>query len=194
MSEELAVTSVTSEVLHTRQLTKPIFQFGQEGRLQQGRTFNETDVADHPQVVIINETAAHNFWPNESPIGKRISNTAPKKDFYEIIGVVNDVAFPGSLGEPYTRYEAFIPVAQAAPGYLMILLRTSANPETVGNSLRNSIAGLDPNLPVYRIRTARAAVDQGLGSISLLGSLPPSLIIDGYMIVVRQRRAGVANT
>src|SRR4029079_14524963 len=34
-----------------------------------------------------------------------------------------------------------------------------------------AIAGLDPDLPVYRIRSARAAVDQGLGSISLLGSL-----------------------
>jgi ABC-type antimicrobial peptide transport system permease subunit len=41
----------------------------------------------------------------------------------------------------------------------------------IANSLRNSIARLDPGLPVYRIRTARAAVAQGLGSISLLGSL-----------------------
>src|SRR5215203_5602092 len=140
-------------------------------RLQQGRTFSETDVADHPQVVIINETTARTFWPNESPIGKRISNPGPKKEYFEIVGVVNDLAFPGDLGEPYTRYEAFVPVAQAAPAYLMILLRTSANSETLGNSLRNAIAGLDPNLPVYRIRTARTAVDQGLGSISLLGSL-----------------------
>ena len=140
-------------------------------RLQQGRTFNDSEVADHPLVVIINETTARNFWPNESPIGKRISNTGPKKDYYEVVGVVNGLAFPGNLGEPYTRYEAFIPVAQSAPGYLMLLLRTSANSETLANSLRNAIAGLDPNLPVYRIRTARAAVDSGLGSISLLGSL-----------------------
>jgi predicted permease len=140
-------------------------------RLQQGRSFNDSDVADHPLVVIINETTARTFWPNESPIGKRISNTGPKKDYYEVVGVVNDLAFPGSLGEPYTRYEAFIPVAQASPNYLMLLLRTSTNPEALANGLRNSIAGLDPNLPVYRIRTARAAVDSGLGSISLLGSL-----------------------
>jgi len=140
-------------------------------RLQQGRTFNAADTTDHPAVVIINETAARNFWPNESPIGKRISNTGPKKDYFEIVGVVNDLAFPGTLGEPYTRYEGFLPVAQYAPNYLMLFLRTSANPEALGNSLRNSIAGLDPNLPVYRIRTARASVNQGLGSISLLGSL-----------------------
>src|SRR5205085_12641401 len=52
-----------------------------------------------------------------------------------------------------------------------LALRTSSNAETIGNSLRNVVAGLDPALPVYRIRTARSAVDQGLGSISLLGSL-----------------------
>jgi predicted permease len=142
-----------------------------EARLQQGRTFNQTDTADHPKVVIINETTARTFWPNESPVGKRISSTGPKRDYFEIVGVLNDLAFPGDLGEPYTRYEAFVPMTQSPPDYLILLLRTSANAETLGNSLRSAIAGLDPNLPVYRIRTAQAAVDSGLGSISLLGSL-----------------------
>jgi predicted permease len=140
-------------------------------RLQQGRSFNAADTADHPKVVIINETTAHTFWPNESPIGRRISSTGKNRDYYEVVGVVNDLAFPGDLGEPYTRFEAFVPLAQTAPGYLIIALRTSATADAIANSLRNAIAGLDPNLPVYRIRTARAAVDQGLGSISLLGSL-----------------------
>jgi putative ABC transport system permease protein len=140
-------------------------------RLQQGRTFNESDVADHPSVIIINETTARTFWPNESPIGKRITNRGQKKQYYEIVGVVNDIAFPGEMGEPYTRFEAFAPVAQTAPAYFTIALRTSSNPDMLGNSLRNAIAGLDPDMPVYRIRTARTAVDQGLGSISLLGSL-----------------------
>jgi len=140
-------------------------------RLQQGRTFNASDTADHPAVVIINESTARYFWPNESPIGKRISSTGPKKDYFEIVGIVNDLAFPGNLGEPYTRFEAFVPTTQAAPGYLMLLIRTSSSAEGIANSLRSSIAGLDAELPVYRIRTARAAVNQGLGSISLLGSL-----------------------
>ena len=140
-------------------------------RLQQGRTFNAADTTDHPNVVIINETTAHNFWPNENPIGKRISSTSQKKEYFEIVGIVNDLAFPGDLGEPYTRYEAFVPVTQAAPAYLILVLRTSSNAEAIANSLRNAIAGLDPELPVYQIRTARAAVDSGLGSISLLGSL-----------------------
>src|SRR6185369_4314175 len=139
--------------------------------LRQGRTFNGADTADHPKVVIVNEATARSFWPNESPIGKRISSIGPPNDLYEIVGVVNNLAFPGSLGEPDTQFEAFVPVTQAAPVYLTIVLRTASTSEAIANSLRSSIAGLDPDLPVYQIRTARAAVDQGLGSISLLGSL-----------------------
>jgi len=125
----------------------------------------------HPNVVIINETTARSFWPNESAIGKRVSSTGKKKDYFEIVGIVNDLAFPGYLGEPYTHYEAFVPVTQSAPTYLTLLVRTSSSPDAIGNSVRSAIAGLDPDLPVYRIRSARATVDQGLGSISLLGSL-----------------------
>jgi predicted permease len=140
-------------------------------RLQNGRTFNTTDTADHPKVVIINETTARTYWPNQNPIGKRVSSTGQQKDYYEIVGVVNDLAFPGSLREPYTRFAAFLPVTQATPDYLTLVLRTTSSGETIANSLRNSVAGIDPELPVNRIRTARSAVDQGLGSISLLGSL-----------------------
>ena len=150
--------------------------------LQQGRTFSAGDVADHPHVVIINATTARMFWPNESPVGKRISNSGKKKEYHEIIGVVNDLAFPGYLGEPYTRFEAFIPLTQSAPAYLTILLRTSATADAFGTSLRNAVAAIDPSLPVYAIRTARVAVDQGLGSISLLGSLLGAFAAVGLLL------------
>jgi putative ABC transport system permease protein len=140
-------------------------------RLVQGRTFNANDVADHPRVVIINETTARTFWPNESPIGKRVSDAGKERTLHEVVGVVNDIAFPGGLGEPYTRFESFVPMAQGPSDYLTLVIRTSANADAFGNTLRNAVAELDPNLPVYRIRTAQDAVNQGLGSISLLGSL-----------------------
>lgn len=151
-------------------------------RLLQGRTFNSSDTDDRPDVVIINETTAKTFWPNESPIGKRISNTGKKREYFEIVGVVNDLAFPGGLGEPYTRYQAFVPLAQSPPSYLTLTLRTATSPEAFGNTLRSAIAGLDPALPVYRIRTARTAVDQGLGSISLLGSLLGAFALVGVIL------------
>jgi len=151
-------------------------------RLRQGRTFNAADTADHPNVVIINEAAARNFWPNENPVGKRISGTGKQRVFYEIVGIVNDIAFPGELTEPSTRFEAFVPVAQAAPDYLMIFMRTSSSAEAISNSLRSSIAGIDPELPVYRIRTARNAVDQGLDYLSLAGSLLGAFATVGVLL------------
>jgi predicted permease len=153
-------------------------------RLQQGRVFNSGDTADHPKVLIINESTARTFWPNESPIGKRLISTFEQKDFYEIVGVVNDLAFPGSLGEPYTRFEAFMPVTQAPWNSVTLVLRTGSNSEAIANTLRNSIAGLDPDLPVSRIQTARSAVDLGLGSVSLLGSLLGAFATIGVILAV----------
>jgi putative ABC transport system permease protein len=140
-------------------------------RLLRGRAFNDTDLADHTKVVIVNDTVARQFWPNEDPIGKRIINPGLKKEFYEVVGVVNDMAFPGDLREPYTRYQAFVPLTQSAPAYLTIALRTAATPETLGRNLQRVVAEIDPSLPVYRVRTVRNTIDQGLGRISLLGNL-----------------------
>jgi ABC-type antimicrobial peptide transport system permease subunit len=89
---------------------------------------------------------------------------------------------PAVWVNPYTHFEGFQPVAQTAPAYLTLNFRTSMSPEALGNTLRNSVAGLDSDLPVYRIRTARAAVDEGLGSISLLGSLLGAFAVVGLML------------
>jgi hypothetical protein len=78
---------------------------------------------------------------------------------------------PGDLGEPYTRYQTFVPLAQWVPGSISIALRTEQSPEAVEKSLRSLVAGLDSTLPVYRVQTARSAVDIGVGYISLLGNL-----------------------
>src|SRR6185436_13004405 len=91
-------------------------------------------------------------------------------------------AFPGDLGEPYTHFEAFTPVSQAAPAYLTLVLRTSTTADALANSLRQSVAELDPTLPVYRIGSAQTAVDRGLGSISLLGSLLGAFAFVGLVL------------
>jgi predicted permease len=139
--------------------------------LLQGRNFTAADTADRPTVLIVNETMARRFWPNENPIGKRINWEMPKYEWQEVVGVVNDLDFPGRLGEPYTRLEAFVPLAQSPPSYVTVALRTSVTPEAIGNSLRKAVADLDSTQPVHQIRTAESAVQQGVGNISLLGSL-----------------------
>ncbi|MGH9904894.1 MAG: ABC transporter permease [Pyrinomonadaceae bacterium] len=139
-------------------------------QLLRGRTFNNGDMAERPRVVIINDSMAQRFWPNENPIGQRISNPRDK-DWQEIVGVVRDMKYPADLSEPYTRYQTFVPLPQWVPDSLTIALRTTQPPEAVEKSLKSLVAGLDPTLPVYRVRTARSAVDIGIGYISLLGNL-----------------------
>jgi putative ABC transport system permease protein len=140
-------------------------------RLLAGRNFTEADTSDHPQVTIVNETMARLFWPNESAIGKRVGRPGNDHHWREVVGVVNDVNFPGRLDEPYTRLEMFRPLAQVPQSWATVELRTSAAPDAMANALRHAVAEIDPAQPVNQIRTARSLVERGLGNISLLGTL-----------------------
>lgn len=140
-------------------------------RLLEGRVFNSADTADRPPVIIINETTARRFWPNQSAVGKRIGRPGTNPNWHEVVGVVNDIGFPGRLGEPYTRFQGFRPLAQQTWGSVNISLRGSIAPEAFANDLRRAVAELDPTQSIHRIRAARSIVDQALGGISLLGSM-----------------------
>ncbi len=140
-------------------------------RLIEGRVFTPADTADRPNIVIINETTARRFWPNQSAVGKRIGRPGQDPRWHEVVGVVNDVSFPASIGDPYTRYQAFRPLAQSTRSNVNITLRTSTPPESLASALRGAVAELDPTMPAHQIRTARSLVERGLGSISLLGAL-----------------------
>jgi predicted permease len=139
-------------------------------RLLEGRAFTSADTSDRTAVVIINKTMAQRFWPGESAVGKRIGRPGQDPRWQEVVGVVNDLAFPADISEPYTRFQAFRPLAQSSRAGT-ILLRTSEKPEILANGLRAAASELDATQPVYRVRTARSLVEQGLGNISLLGSL-----------------------
>ena len=140
-------------------------------RLIAGRAFNADDVFQRPAVVIVNETAARRFWPGESAVGKRLGRPGPNPNWMEVVGVVNDLRFPGSLGEPYTTLQGFRPLAQQPVNFVAVAVRTSVAPESLAEPLRRAVAEIDPMQVVSRIMTVRRDVDQGLGSVSLLATL-----------------------
>jgi putative ABC transport system permease protein len=140
-------------------------------RLIAGRFFTDADTGDKPPVIIINQRMAKQFWPNESAIGKRLSFPGSPKTWMEVVGVVNDVSFPGNLSEPYTRLESFRPIVQQPIGGMNIAVRTAVAPETLTEPLRRLTAELMPASPLNRIRTARTLVDQNLGRTELLATL-----------------------
>jgi putative ABC transport system permease protein len=152
-------------------------------RLLAGRLFNASDTADRPAVAVINQTAARRFWPNQNPIGKRIGRPEPQqRNWVEVVGVVNDVGFPGNLSEPYTRLESFRPLMQQPIQGMSITVRTTIAPEALTEPLRRLAAELMSASPLNRIRTARTLVDQNLGRTELLANLLGAFAVLGLLL------------
>jgi putative ABC transport system permease protein len=124
-----------------------------------------------PKVVVINETAARRYWPNDDPIGKRIGvGQGGFSDGAEVIGVVGDVRqWADSLARP----DVYLPYYQSPNSRMMIFLRTAGDPTTLGPAVRAAIRELAPRYPVYDMQSmterAAAATAQARFSAALLG-------------------------
>jgi putative ABC transport system permease protein len=122
-----------------------------------GRMLAESDSEKAPAVVLINSSMAHEFFPNESPLGKKIQLGAlpdPQVPWMQIVGVVGNVR-PGlgvdpqsEMYLPYKQADGVLPVFQ-----LSVLLRTSLDPEAETSALRSALHDVDSNEPLVNIRT-----------------------------------------
>ena len=125
--------------------------------LRSGRLFAETDRVGTPRVLLISETAARKYWPNEDPIGKRAA--VFQGGFHEgatIIGVVGDVRFGtiDSLPVP----DAYISYLQSPRGRMMVFARTANDPLALAGVVREVVRELSPRYPAFDIRTMEARV------------------------------------
>lgn len=122
-------------------------------RLVQGRFFNEHDKEDSAQVAIIDETMAHRYWPNENPVGKRLKMGPAESNspWIEIVGVVGHLKNYGVTEE--SRVEMFRPYPQVPFNTISLVVRTDKEPSAMASAVRNEIAGIDHQQPVYSVRT-----------------------------------------
>src|SRR5262249_48727113 len=118
--------------------------------LLRGRDFAETDQTSSPRVAIINETTARRLWPNDDPIGKRVSIGRTNQGLYEIIGVARDRAYR-NLGEA-PRAFLWFSLGQAYEGRMILLVR---GPQNVVSSVREAVKTLDPKVPLSGIKTMK---------------------------------------
>jgi ABC-type antimicrobial peptide transport system permease subunit len=100
----------------------------------------------------------------------------------EVIGVVSDVSFPANLAEPYTRQQAFRPLAQEAVPFVNVTVRAAGAPDALAQPIRQAITDLDPALALHRLRDASSLVDEGLSNVSLLGTLLGSFAVLGLVL------------
>ena len=139
-------------------------------RLLRGRDIGESDTAASDWVVVINQEMARRFWPNEDPIGKRITFTVlPEERPRQIVGVVADAKLFQRQVEPLATM--YMPHSQQLLLHqgrfagtrlqMTFIIRTrDANPLGMVGAARNAVAEIDPNQPLSNPRTAESYLDR----------------------------------
>jgi len=120
-----------------------------------GREFLPSDAPKSLPVVIVNQAFARKYFPGESALGKRIKpgldDDLTPEAFREIVGVVGDVKYKGITAEMRAQY--YLPFQQAIILSPPVIIRTAGDPLTMVGPLRDQLAQLDSNVPLYRIST-----------------------------------------
>jgi putative ABC transport system permease protein len=121
-----------------------------------GRDFEDRDRHGATPVVIITESLARQFFPNEDPLGKRIKpgiNTieGEKSPMREIIGVVADVRNRSLNTEPKPAY--YVPQTQVPFDQMVMVVKTTGDPHSVITAATKQVAAIDQDLPVFGIKT-----------------------------------------
>ena len=130
-------------------------------RLMSGRSFNGSDTAKSPKVVVISETMAKAFFPNQNPIGRRVAQSgSDKPEWAEIVGVVAD-AQSADIADKPAAYQLYRPMAQNLARDFVLAVRTDGSPAaSVMGSVRSAILGLDSTLTVRELMTADRKIAQ----------------------------------
>jgi putative ABC transport system permease protein len=139
-------------------------------RLLQGRIFGPADRVTLPPnspvnfsvtatAAVVNESFARRFWPNGDAIGHRVKQGFPENTgaWIEIVGVVADVKTSG-LDQP-ADMQVYLPLGQRPVPFGSLVIRTANDPDRLKLAMEAAIHEVDPDLPVYDIRT----IDELLG-------------------------------
>ena len=123
--------------------------------LVQGRLFAATDTADAPHVAVVNQALANLYWPGDSAVGRRFRGADGA--WVEIVGVVQTGPYLTIMEAP--RSFMYLPYAQAPQNQMTLLTRSSADPLTLVDPLRDVVRELDPELAVAAVRTMQSLYD-----------------------------------
>jgi putative ABC transport system permease protein len=140
-----------------------------------GRDFALSDTTGGP-VVLVNETLAKTFYKDQSPIGKRLKpGFRDQTPWFTIVGVVRDVKQGGVNAKTGTELyflNAQWPTAlQSAPRNMNIVIRTTLSPDALAPQIRRIVQGMDPALPVVRLRSMDDVFAESLSRPRFLAQL-----------------------
>jgi len=135
-----------------------------------GREITDADTATSAPVVLVSESMAKQFWPNEDPIGKRLTLTFFPKQVRQVVGVVGDVKDRGldnqdpisTLYWPLTQFYAPQAWGKFRAMGLALAVRTASDPASVAPAVRNAVREISPATPLTDVRTMEELVAESL--------------------------------
>ena len=130
-------------------------------RFLQGRDISDVDVAGAPLVVVINETLARTYWPNQNALGQHIAFATDKSPMWmTIVGVVKDPILHDWTGNPYPELYVgafqdtdFLGISGARADYITVVVRAGGDPAAMTSSVKSAIWSFDANLPITSVVT-----------------------------------------
>jgi predicted permease len=122
-----------------------------------GRDVLKSDTREQPRVIIVNQTLAARLWPSGSAVGKKLFvkpfDNAQSSVAYEVISVVGDSIYADVSEMKTPKPFFYVPFAQHGGIEQNLHVRSTAGPGVIAEIIRGSVASLDPNIPVFNVRT-----------------------------------------
>jgi len=116
--------------------------------LLRGRPLSDRDSHEAPPVILIDETLAHQYWPSENPIGRRMRLWG---QFREVVGIVGQVHHYGLEKQPESTIYA--PYEQMTDKAMALAVRTTMDTQAVVKAVKQAVWSVDPGQPVFQVRS-----------------------------------------
>ena len=120
--------------------------------LRAGRFFRDSDTADAPPVVIVDEYLVQRYFADRDPIGQQIQRGGPDSPKFTIVGVVGTISTI-DLAQPVTKERIYYPATQQGGRSMALVLKTTIDPPAVVPAVRDAMRSLDPEQPIAAVRT-----------------------------------------